>query len=269
MLRRIWTTSTHGRRCALIGASAAVVCLGGTLAACGGGGGDDGYVATGAAGGPPRVSGTAAAPTGEVTLVPLDGPESGGAADSGTGGSGGGGAGSDNSPDSEGSQGQTSAAGTGPEGTDGPAGPPSGTRGPADTPAGSATTPGGSTGTSTGGSTGGSGNGPASSAPPPSPAKLAVSDPVRKPTDKRWCEKVTLDLRNSGGTPVRSGTVTFGTHIIGALGIDWATIESSEELPAPIGAGEHKEKTWTVCVDAWRVPLGMHIETQDVSVQWK
>ncbi|MFJ4368741.1 hypothetical protein ACIP4S_31975 [Streptomyces chartreusis] len=260
MLRRIWTTSTHGRRCALIGASAAVVCLGGTLAACGGGGGDDGYVATGAAGGPPRVSGTAAAPTGEVTLVPLDGPESVGASGSGTGGSGGGGSGSDNSPGSEGSQGPTSAAGTGREGTDGPASPPSGTRGPEDTPAGSATTPGGSSGNS--------GGGPAPSAPP-SPAKLAVSDPVRKPTDKRWCEKVTLDLRNSGGTAVRSGTVTFGTHIIGALGIDWATIESSEGLPAPIGAGERKEKTWTVCVDAWRVPLGMHIETRDVSVQWK
>ncbi|QKZ20260.1 hypothetical protein [Streptomyces chartreusis] len=260
MLRRIWTTSTHGRRCALIGASAAVVCLGGTPAACGGGGGDDGYVATGAAGGPPRVSGTAAAPTGEVTLVPLDGAESVGASDSGTGGRGSDGAGSGNSPGSEVSQGPTSAAVTGPEGTDGPASPPSGTRGPADTPAGSATTPGGSSGSS--------GGGPASSAPP-SPAKLAVSDPVRKPTDKRWCEKVTLDLRNSGGTPVRSGTVTFGTHIIGALGIDWATIESSEELPAPIGAGERKEKTWTVCVDAWRVPLGMHIETQDVSVQWK
>ncbi|MFE6940331.1 hypothetical protein [Streptomyces chartreusis] len=264
MLRRIWTTSTHGRRCALIGASAAVVCLGGTLAACGGGGGDDGYVATGAAGGPPRVSGTAAGPTGEVTLVPLDGPESVGASDSGTGGRGSDGAGSGNSPGSEGSQGRASAAVTGPEGTDGPASPPSGTRGPADTPAGSATTPGGSSG----GSSGSSGGGPASSAPP-SPAKLAVSDPVRKPTDKRWCEKVTLDLRNSGGTAVRSGTVTFGTHIIGALGIDWATIESSEELPAPIGAGERKEKTWTVCVDAWRVPLGMHIETQDVSVQWK
>lgn len=263
MLRRIWTTSTHGRRCALIGASAAVVCLGGTLAACAGGGGGDGYVATGAAGGPPRVSGTAAAPTGEVTLVPLDGPESGDAGDSGTGGIGGGGAGSDNSPGSERSQGPASAAGTGPQGTESPASsasPPSGTRGPADTPAGSAATP--------GGSSGGSGSGPAPSAPPPSPAKLVLSDPVRKPTDKRWCEKVTLDLRNSGGTAVRSGTVTFGTHIIGALGIDWATIESSEELPAPIGAGERKEKTWTVCVDAWRVPLGMHIETQDVSVRW-
>src|SRR5919109_1631635 len=79
MLRSPWTTWTHGRRCALLGASAAVVvCLGGVLAGCGGDGGGDGYVATGAAGGPPRLSGTAVLPTGEVTLVPLDGPAGGG-----------------------------------------------------------------------------------------------------------------------------------------------------------------------------------------------
>jgi hypothetical protein len=96
-----------------------------------------------------------------------------------------------------------------------------------------------------------------------------VSDPVREATDQRWCEKVTLVLRNSGGSAVRSGTVTFGTHIIGALGVDWGTVESAEALPAPIGAGARKEKTWTVCVDAWRVPLGMHIETRDVSVRWE
>jgi hypothetical protein len=24
-----------------------------------------------------------------------------------------------------------------------------------------------------------------------------------------------------------------------------------------------------VCVDAWRVPIGMHVETRDVSVEWK
>ncbi len=110
---------------------------------------------------------------------------------------------------------------------------------------------------------------PASPATSPSPAKLTVGDPEREPTDKRWCERVTLDFHNSGGTAVRSGTVTFGTHIIGALGIDWATIESTEKLPAPIGAGARKEKTWTVCVDSWRVPLGMHIETRDVTVRWE
>lgn len=96
-----------------------------------------------------------------------------------------------------------------------------------------------------------------------------MSDPVREPTDQRWCEKVTLGFHNSGGTAVRSGTVTFGTHVIGALGIDWATVESTEKLPAPIGAGTRKEQTWTVCVDAWRVPLGMHIETRDVTVRWQ
>ena len=246
MLRSSWTTWTHGRRCALLGASAAVVCLGGALAACGGGGGGDGYVATGAAGGPPGVSGTAVAPTGEVTLVPLDGPADGGSDDGGGG----------NSPGQDGSQ-QTSA---GPAGTEHLVRRPSDAAPePAVTPTDSAAPPSSS---------------PAPSSPPapattPSPAKLTVSVPEREPTDQRWCEKVTLDFHNSGGTAVRSGTVTFGTHVIGALGIDWATVESTEELPAPIGAGVRREQTWTVCVDAWRVPLGMHIETQDVSVQWK
>ena len=98
---------------------------------------------------------------------------------------------------------------------------------------------------------------------------LSVGEPRRAATDRRWCEKVTVAFRNTGGTAVRSGTVTFATHIIGALGIDWATIESTASLPAPLAAGARKEKTWTVCVDDWRVPLGMHIETRDVSVRWK
>ncbi len=96
-----------------------------------------------------------------------------------------------------------------------------------------------------------------------------MGTPVREPTDKRWCEKVTVAFHNTGGTAVRSGTVTFGTHIIGALGIDWGTIESTEDLPAPIAAGTRTERTWTVCVESWRVPLGMHIETRDVSVEWE
>ncbi|MEU6373992.1 hypothetical protein [Streptomyces sp. NPDC046909] len=103
----------------------------------------------------------------------------------------------------------------------------------------------------------------------PGPAVLTVSEPERAAGDQRWCEKVTLVFRNSGGSAVRSGTVTFGTHIIGALGIDWGTVESEVALPAPVGAGERTEKTWTVCVDTWRVPLGMHIETRDVDVRWE
>ncbi|MEU1407571.1 hypothetical protein ABZ471_35430 [Streptomyces sp. NPDC005728] len=104
---------------------------------------------------------------------------------------------------------------------------------------------------------------------PPAPAALDWGDPTRKEGDRRWCEKVTVAFHNSGGVAVRSGTVTFGTHIIGALGIDWGTVESAVDLPAPIGPGVRTDHTWTVCVDAWRVPLGMHIETRDVSVQWK
>ncbi|MGW3144312.1 hypothetical protein ACWDG1_06450 [Streptomyces sp. NPDC001177] len=104
---------------------------------------------------------------------------------------------------------------------------------------------------------------------PPSPAALTWDTPSREATDKRWCEKVTVTFHNSGGTAARSGEVTFGTHVIGALGIDWATIESTENLPTPVEAGTQKKHTWTVCVDAWRVPLGMHIETRDVAVDWK
>ncbi|MFJ9375254.1 hypothetical protein [Streptomyces sp. NPDC101455] len=216
MPRSTWTA---GRRGALLGASAAVVCA--TLTACGDTG-DGGYVAIG----PPRPSTTAARPTGSVTLVPLDTP---------TPSEGG------KSPGADGTSAPTPPAAS-------PTGAKSGrssTRSPS----------------------------PTSTAVPTTasvtPAALTWGDPARKATDHRWCEDVTLGFRNSGGTAVRSGTVTFGTHIIGALGIDWATMESAEPLPAPIAAHAREDHTWTVCVDAWRVPLGMHIETRDVSVQWK
>ncbi|MFR0358576.1 hypothetical protein, partial [Streptomyces sediminimaris] len=111
--------------------------------------------------------------------------------------------------------------------------------------------------------------GPTAPTRPTGPADLTWSAPERKATDRRWCEDVTLAFTDSGGEAVRSGTVTFGTHIIGALGIDWATVTSQVPLPTPIGAGARVRKTWTVCVDAWRVPLGMHVETRDVSVRWK
>ncbi|MCX5421998.1 hypothetical protein [Streptomyces sp. NBC_00078] len=239
-------TWTHGRRGALIGASAAVVCLGTALAACGGGGAGGGYVALGAAGGTPPASGTAVKPTGRVTLVPLDGDR-----DEGSGG-----AGSDNS-----------APGSGGTGSDrqGPAG-------AGDSPDPSTADPSADGATSRRTATGSPSANPAptpSPAAPVGPADLSWGEPVRRATDRRWCEDVSLAFTNSGGTAVRSGTVTFGTHVIGALGIDWGTVESAVKLPAPVGAGARKKKTWTVCVDAWRVPLGMHIETRDVAVQWK
>ena len=82
-------------------------------------------------------------------------------------------------------------------------------------------------------------------------------------------EDVTLTFHNTGGTAVRSGTVDFVTHVVDALGIDWATLGSAEPLPTPIAPGARKSRTWTVCVDSWRVPLGMHVETRDVSVRWE
>ncbi|MEU6354979.1 hypothetical protein ABZ896_37660 [Streptomyces sp. NPDC047072] len=218
-------TSTPGRRHALIGASAAVVCLGAVLAACGGGSGE-GYVALV----PPASSGTAVRPTGDVTLVPLDVPQPKSPTASGTSATP-----SAKSP-------QNSATGVPAPGTEGAK--------HSRTPA--------TSGPET----------PGASQAPPAPAALTWSAPTRQATDERRCDDVTLVLHNTGGSPATSGTVTFGTHIIGALGIDWATVESVQELPVPIDAGARVEKTWTVCVDAWRVPLGMHVETRDVTVRW-
>ncbi|WP_409239707.1 hypothetical protein [Streptomyces sp. PA5.6] len=250
----------------VLGAGAAVLCLGGLVSACGNGGGD-GYVATGAV--PERARGQAVGPTGDVKLVPLDEAEGVSAA------RGGGGSSSSAEPRGEGdSEGKSPAAAKGSE-----SGAPTEGRS-----AGTPSAPHTGTGTGAGpdpnpGSPGTDAPGPQKPKPDPNPdprphppsgpAALSVGDPERKPADKRWCENVTVTFRNTGGSPVRSGTVTFGTHIIGALGVDWATIESTVQLPAPIGAGQKKEKTWPVCVDAWRVPLGMHVETRDVAVEWR
>ncbi|MEU1307325.1 hypothetical protein ABZ419_00225 [Streptomyces cinnamoneus] len=93
-----------------------------------------------------------------------------------------------------------------------------------------------------------------------------MSEPRRAPGQDRWCEQVALTFTNTGGTPVTGGTVSLGTHIIGVFGTDWATVTSTHPLPAPIAPGQSADGTWTVCVDAWRVPLGMRIETRDVTV---
>ncbi|MFJ3668062.1 hypothetical protein ACIPSE_16590 [Streptomyces sp. NPDC090106] len=240
------TTGTPGRRGAAIGASAAVVCLGLALASCGSAG--EGYTAVGPAGGTP----TAVRPTGNVRVVPLDPTPHptredarGGAAEGGTATGDAAGGGGKSAPGSGGSQTAPTTPGTG-------AGTVSGSEGPNSPPAAS---------------------GSASPAPDQSgtasPAALSWGEPVRAAGERRWCDEVTLVFRNSGGTAVRSGTVSFGTHIIGALGIDWGTVGSEVALPAPVGAGARKERTWTVCVDEWRVPLGMHVETRDVDVRWE
>ncbi|MFC8129953.1 hypothetical protein [Streptomyces sp. NPDC057302] len=260
----------------VLGASTAALCLGGLLAACGGGDGD-GYVATGpAAAGPERAAGKGVAPTGDVELVPLDGSEAPG------GGDGAKGAGGGSGPSEPGSSESTGKSGNGKAGSDSPAAPDS--SGPSADGAKPGRTQGSSGGSSTGSPEGGGtsgtpsapggGSGTGSTRPsgptgPTGPAKLSVGEPQRKPAADRWCEKVTVSFKNTGGSPVDSGTVTLGTHVIGALGVDWATLDSTHKLPAPIGAGKTVKKTWPVCVDAWRVPLGMHVETRDVSVKWK
>ncbi len=236
------TAWTHGRQGALIGASAAVVCLCGLLTACGGsGGGDDGYTAVGAPGATARTAG----PTGTVTLVPLVTAAPGAPAASNSASGGG---------TSAGSTGRTSGgARSVPSGGGGAK---TGGTGASSAPVGRTTSAAPSTTTATPGK--------------PSPADLSWSQPERAEGEQRWCEEVTVRFHNSGGAPVRSGTVTLGTHIIGALGVDWGTVESQEELPAPIGGGARKERAWTVCVDRFyegSFLLGAHME-HDVTVTY-
>ncbi|WP_314416230.1 hypothetical protein [Streptomyces sp. DSM 40484] len=240
-------------------------CLGAvTLVACGigGDGGDsDGYVAVQR----PSSSASAVAPTGDVELVPLEGASAG-----------------------KGSAGQPGSAAEPSSAASAPGGTGSGERGAGSSASGSSAVGPPADGPSASGSSGAAAHDSGRTSPPSSggdgtgatggaggadvpagPAVLVVGEPEREPADQRWCEKVTVGFRNTGGSAVRSGTVTFGTHVIGALGIDWATVESTERLPVPIAPGSRTEKTWTVCVDAWRVPLGMHVETRDVSVRWE
>lgn len=249
-------TWIRGRRGAVVGASAVLVCLGGALASCGSAGGD-GYVAVGSGAGSSRP---AVAPTGDVTFVPLDVPLEGerpptGSDRPGTAASsdGRGGSGAESGPDTANSPGAEPGSG------DSVADDTGSGRTTTDAPSASTSPP--SSGPPSGGAT--------ATPSPTGPAGLSVGAPEREPTDRRWCEKVTVEFRNTGDTTVRSGRVTFGTHVIGPLGVDWATVKSTRRLPVPIAGGTSRERTWTVCVEEWRVPLGMHIETRDVSVKWK
>ncbi|MEV4439059.1 hypothetical protein AB0K09_08575 [Streptomyces sp. NPDC049577] len=244
-----------------VSVSAAALALGALLTGCGGD--RDGYVASGAAGsGISRADG-AVPPTGHVEYVPLDPggtPASGrptGPAPSATGatsalrhsGSPGSGTGTDTDP-------ATGADRAAP-------GPSASSRAPRPAPPAAPVKP-SKPSTPSGPSAPGSGK----ATPPGSPAALTVGAPRRAPAGDRWCENVTVSFTNTGGRPVTGGLVVLGTHIVDLFGTDWATLPSVQPLPAPIDAGRTAEKTWTVCVDPWRVPLGTHIETRDAWADW-
>ncbi|WP_052230023.1 hypothetical protein [Streptomyces sp. CT34] len=245
------------RRTTAASASAAVLCLGVLLTGCAGAAGS-GYAAVGAQG---PADGSApnrpVPPRGGVELTPLDGDGGPGAGHPGR------------SPDS------------GRPGSPGSPGTTAGTHPASPGPSSSPTGPGDSAGTNTPAPPGDSPrpwpSGTATPAPPSptvpagpgAPAGLLVGKPALAATDVRWCQQVTLDFLNTGDRPVTSGTVTFGTHIIGALGIDWGTVGSDHKLPLPLAAGRPATGTWRVCVDAWRVPLGMHLDTKDVTFTWR
>ncbi|MEW1749449.1 hypothetical protein [Streptomyces angustmyceticus] len=270
-------------------ACAAVLCLGSLLAGCGSADGE-GYVAVGAAGpAGGRAPSRGVPPEGGVELTPLDGAGgrgsgSGDGRSEGHGEGGGARAGSSGAGSATGPGTADEADGAGDPGRPGASGAPRATSAP---PAGAHTGhgPGGVTPpaspsapnspTHPGGSTPPHGS-PAPEPPSPTippgpgaPGGLLIGKPALAGTDVRWCQKVTLDFLNNGDRPVTTGSVTFGTHIIGALGIDWATRTSTHALPLPLAAGKKKTGTWRVCVDSWRVPPGMHLDTEDVTFTWK
>lgn len=226
---------------------------------CAGDGGT-GHVAIGGVGpSPDRTSGSGdAPPDGGVVLVPLDGspPQAPPGTPSPPGSPTGGPPSAAHGPVPPGpGHSATSAPPLASTPGSPPPGPskPTGHTGPTGSPPGTPGRP----GTPTGGS------GPTT---PPAPAHLVVSAPLRTADADRWCEKVTVTFTNTGGRPVTSGTVTFGTHIIGGLGIDWATVDTAKPVPVPLAGGASRTASWDLCVDAWRVPLGMHIETRDVTL---
>ncbi|MEU9026018.1 hypothetical protein AB0D46_00480 [Streptomyces sp. NPDC048383] len=247
----------------------------------------DGYLAVGAAApGPERGAGENVAPRAGVEFQPLAAPlPDAPAASSASASVPVPGSPSDHGPTmpgapgsrSPGSSGEGGGTDTAPGGSAPPPGaPPEGGRPtpPAGTPPGRPGTPPGTPGTpappapqpGTGTPT------PPPPAPPPPPpataARLSLSAPTRGAASERRCERVTVTFTNTGGTATRSGTVGFETHIIGALGVDWATIHTSQPLPGPIAAGAARTQTYTVCVEAWRVPLGMRVETRKVTASW-
>ncbi|WP_259656612.1 hypothetical protein [Streptomyces sp. gCLA4] len=237
------------------------------LTGCGGPG-REGFSAVGAAApGPERGAGENVAPQGGVEFQQLGGPSVGGSpASPGT---------SATPPGPDGAGGPTSGGATS-TAPGGPASAPGSTGGPGRTPippgtpgAPAPANPTGPTGpTSPGGPPSRPGTTPPAPPPPATPAQLTLSAPVRSAAADRWCERVAVTFTNTGTTAARSGTVSFATHVIGALGIDWATITSTQPLPAPIAGGASKTQTYTVCLEAWRVPLGMHVDTRKVTATW-
>lgn len=251
----------HTRRARLraAGSCAALLLTAFAVGGCAGDGGT-GHVAIGGVGpSPDSTAGSAdTPPDGRVVMVPLDGSPPRGAPGTSAppGTHAGGPPAAGNGPVPPGS-GHSSTSAPPPVSKPGPA--PSK---PPGHPGSTGSTPG------TPGTPGNPGTPPGGSGPttPPAPAHLVVSVPLRTADADRWCEKVTVTFTNTGGRPVTAGTVTFGTHIIGGLGIDWATIDTAKPVPVPLAGGASRTASWDLCVDAWRVPLGMHIETRDATL---
>ncbi|MFI9150740.1 hypothetical protein [Streptomyces sp. NPDC053367] len=83
---------------------------------------------------------------------------------------------------------------------------------------------------------------------------------------ERRYESATAELHDAGGTAARSGAATLAPHIIGTPGADRSTARPAQDLPMATAPGTRTEPARKACVEAWRVPLGVCVETRDVSV---
>ncbi|MEY9965661.1 hypothetical protein ABIA33_003707 [Streptacidiphilus sp. MAP12-16] len=250
-LVRPWGRAAYGVALAVLAAVGVSAC----------GTGHTGYVAVGVGG--PAASVRAVLPTGNVVFVPLGPTPSGSGQPSGnptsstapavtTGGAGG--AGSGAVP----ATGRTAAGGTGRASSGGGSPSPGAPSRGQPAPGPSSPVPPAASPTPT----------PPTPAPPPtlSPASLSASAPSDSAGSQRWCQNVTLTLTNSGGRAADAATVTFSTHVIGALGTDWWTYQTQQPLHAPVPGHASATETWSVCLDSWRVPAGMHLETRSASI---
>ena len=216
--------------------AAVALCLGGALTAAASGGGD-GYVAVGAAGsGPDEAPSAAVPPKGRVVLVPLDGATApGGAA---------------GKPPADAREAGRRRPASGPGRPGVPARrhgrrPPAAPGAPGGTGGTSAVRAAGPAAPAAPGGSGGSGSGGARPTarhprhatrrprphPPPDPAVLTLGAPVRAAAGRALVREGDRGVPQHRRLAGASGTVTFATHIIGALGIDWATIESTSRCP--------------------------------------
>lgn len=96
---------------------------------------------------------------------------------------------------------------------------------------------------------------------------LTAGIPRTTPGSRPGCADVTVAYDNEGRTPIRSGRIVITMDVVDPLGIAWAPYRASAPLPVPIAAGARPAVTYDLCLAAWRVTPGTHLEAAGVALQ--